>query len=121
MDAPRAEENIKVAFEHRIERPGGRPWQLWRSLATGREFEVQETDSYASSDELTSGQEAYLTFVAGRATVTDVPLDRLERAERQREMSSFRPQTRELPRRRTSPVGLILVAVLVALILWALL
>lgn len=44
--------------------------QEWRSDLTGRIFEVDERDAYASAAELGPGDRGYLAFVGGTAVVT---------------------------------------------------
>lgn len=44
--------------------------QEWRSVLTGRAFEVDERDAYAPADALQAGAPGYLTFVGGTAVVT---------------------------------------------------
>lgn len=49
---------------------GGIRLQEWRSDLTGRVFEIDERDAYATAEALRPGDRGYLAFVGGTGIVT---------------------------------------------------
>lgn len=94
--------------------------QVWRSEVTGREFEVRESRSYASSEELAPGTVGYLDFTEGTPAVTRRPLERSERLGRYGRRG-VADTSRRPARPRPNLGAWLLVGTLVVVILWSLL
>lgn len=123
MRAAPTEDATRVSYQWSNERRRASELiQVWKSEVTGREFEVRESRSYASSDELTQGAEGYLDFTAGAPAVTRRPLERSERIGRYRRRLSGRRDVQ--PSRASRPGNItrwLLVGALLLVILWSLL
>ncbi|MEX2542408.1 MAG: hypothetical protein WD314_11395 [Trueperaceae bacterium] len=123
MPENEAAENTLVSFVRSSERRvAGERLQVWKSEATGREFEVRESNSYALGADLTPGSPGYVTYAGSAPTVTERPLPRSERLRRYNRQRMLAQQSQGEARRKGSsfPVGWLLVMVLLLAISWAL-
>jgi hypothetical protein len=95
--------------------------QVWKSDLTGREFEVRESRSFASTSDLAPGTTGFLDFTSGAPAVTKRPLERSERLDRYRQGQRSRADSAGSNRRRSNLAGWILAGVLLAVIVLTLL
>lgn len=122
MRSPQVEDATRVRYQRSNERRRhGEPIQVWKSEVTGREFEIRESRSYASTDELSPGAEGFLDFTTGSAEVTRRPLERSARLDRyyQRQLRSMRTEGHAGKRGRRLRFWLTVLALL-AIVVWLL-